>query len=154
MKTSKKVIEILEKALSEEHTAIAQYMAHHYQIDDAGYSKLADMVKEESVEEMKHAEKLAERLTFLGQTPPYKLHGVPHTKKAPIVDLLKADLALEEGAIDLYNHGIQVCLQEGDAGSRLLLEKILLDEEKHKQDLENRLRLIKLHGDAYWVSMM
>lgn len=154
MKTSKKVVDILEKALAEEHTAIAQYMAHHYQIDDAGYPKLADMVKEESVEEMKHAEKLAERLTFLGATPPYKLHGVPHTKKAPVVELLKEDLALEEGAIDLYNHGIQVCLEEGDAGSRLLLEKILLDEEKHKQDLENRLRLIKLHGDAYWVSMM
>jgi bacterioferritin len=154
MKTSKKVVEVLEKALAEEHTAIAQYMAHHYQIDDAGYSKLADMVKEESVEEMKHAEKLAERLTFLGVTPPYKLHGVPHTKKAPIVELLKVDLALEEEAIDMYNQGIQVCQQEGDVGSRMLLEKILLDEEKHKQDLENHLRLIKLHGDSYWISLM
>ena len=154
MKTSKKVIEILEKALAEEHTAIAQYMAHHYQVDDAGYSKIAQLLKEDSVEEMKHAEKLAERLTFLGVTPPYKLSGVPQTKKAPIVDLLKADLALEEGAIDLYNHGIQVCLAEGDAGSRLLLEKILLEEEKHKKDLEEHLRLIKLHGDPYWVSQM
>jgi bacterioferritin len=154
MKTSKKVVEILEAALAEEHTAIAQYMAHHYQIDDAGYSKLADMVKAESVEEMKHAEKLAERLTFLGVTPPYKLHGMPHTKKAPIPELLKVDLALEENAIDMYNHGIQVCNAEGDVGSRMLLEKILLDEEKHRTDLENHLRLIKLHGDTYWVSLM
>jgi bacterioferritin len=154
MKKSKKVLEILEKALAEEHTAIAQYMAHHYLIDDAGYSKLAEMVKEEAVDEMKHAEHLAERIMFLGEVPPYKLHAPPQTKKAPIADLLKADLSLEEGAIDLYNQGIQICHAEGDAGSRLLLEKILLDEEKHKQDLQEKLDLIKLHGDAYWVSLL
>ena len=154
MKKNKKVVDVLLKALAEEHTALIQYMAHHYAADDAGYSKLADMIKRESVEEMKHAEHLAERLTFLGETPPYHLSHPPAIKKVSIEEALKADMLLEEGAIEMYNSGIKTCMEEGDAMSRVLLEKILEDEEKHYKELSDKLDLIKRHGDAYLVTLI
>ena len=153
MKKSKKVLDVLTTALAEEHTAIAQYMAHHYAADDAGYSKLKKMWKEQSIEEMKHAEALAERIYELGEVPPYSLHGRPHVK-GDLVVMLKADVKLESDAIDLYNEGIRTCFEEGDNGSRMLLEKILPDEEKHHRDLQQTLELIEKHGDHYWTFLL
>ena len=149
MKKNKKVLEVLGNALAEEHTAIAQYMAHHYAADDAGYSKLKTLWKEESIDEMKHAEALAERIYELGEVPPYNLRGRPHVK-GEIVAMLKADVKLEGEAIDLYNEGIRICFEEGDNGSRLLLEKLLLDEEKHYKDLTQILDQIQAHGGNFW----
>ncbi len=153
MKKSKKVLEVLNSALAEEHTAIAQYMAHHYAADDAGYSKLKKLWKDESIDEMKHAEVLAERIYELGEFPPYSLHGRPHVK-GDLVAMLKADIKLESGAIDLYNEGIRTCFEEGDNGSRMLLEKILPDEERHLSELQLTLDLIEKHGDHYWTFLI
>ena len=140
MKGNPKVIRVLQEALKAELTAINQYFVHAEMCDNWGYHRLGELTKKEAIGEMKHAEKLIERIIFLEATPQmdyFKLNIGETVKKQ-----LENDLALELAAVDRLNKGIKTCLEQGDGTSRELLEHILEDEEEHVDFLEAQLHII------------
>jgi bacterioferritin len=149
---SKKVIDLLNAARSRELTAITQYMAQHYELEDQDYGKLAKKLKEIGIQEMKHAEALAERILFLKGEPTTKPDAV--TKKGqPIAEMLKTDMALETAAIKMYNDAAVVCAAEKDQISKQLFEKLLGEEEGHFNDFENIKDHLDKMGDAYLATL-
>ena len=127
--TSQKIVDFLNKAISRELQVSIQYMWQHVQVTGIDGAVVNDIFRQIAIEEMKHAEKLAERLDYL--------NGVPTTKPDPIfvggslIEMLKQDEQNEEEAITLYKHAIQVASQDGDFTTRRLLEEILSEEERH-----------------------
>ena len=101
---------------------------------------------------MKHAEKLAERILFLGGTVTYQKHMVPDMEQKEIIDMVKTNINIEIEAIERLNAGISTCFSEGDNGSRMLIEEILKDEEKHLDKLQIIYDNIKKYGDQYVVT--
>jgi bacterioferritin len=149
---SKKVIDLLNKARASELTAISQYMAHHYQLDDSDFGKLAKVLKKTAIDEMKHAEKLAERILFLGGTPTTKPDA--ETKKGQeIAEMLKTDVALEQGAVDMYNASANACAAEKDQISKQLFEKLLAEEEAHLDVFQNIQAHVEKLGAAYLATL-
>lgn len=142
---NKKVIDLLNKARASELTAISQYMAHHYQLDDSDFGKLAKVLKKTAIDEMKHAEKHIGRILFLEGTPIVsKLN--PIRVGADVPAQFKNDWTAENGAIKAYNKGIRQAVELGDNGTRELLESILKDEEVHIDWLEAQLDQIRQMG--------
>jgi bacterioferritin len=145
MKGNEKIIAVLNDFLSDELTAINQYIVHSEMCDNWGYGKLHDAVEKRAIQEMKHAEKLIARILFLEGLP-----IVSELKKLNIgasVDAqLKNDHAAEAGAIQAYNEGIRLCFEVGDGGTRELIEDNLQDEEAHIDWLEAQLDQIKQMG--------
>ena len=145
MKGNPKVIAALQEALREELMAINQYFLHAEMCENWHYSKLGDFIKKQSIDEMKHAEELIERILFLDATPnltePMKL-SVGKTVKAQ----LESDLALEVSAVKLYNDAVKTSQEYGDNASRELFERLLKDEEKHVDWLEAQLHQINEIG--------
>ena len=137
MKGNKRMLAKLNDLLSDELTAISQYMVHSEMCDDWGYQRLHDQVEKRAIDEMKHAEKLIGRILFLEGTPIVSklkaMHIGPDVEKQ-----LKNDWNAEAGAIKSYNDGIRLAVELGDNGSRELLESILKDEEKHIDWLESQ----------------
>ena len=145
MKGDSKVIAVLNQVLKAELTAINQYFLHAEMCENWGYERMAEHTRDESIEEMTHAEKLMERILLLDGTPnmsDYFKINIGQTVKAQ----LENDLNLEYEAVKRLNSGIQTCVQAGDNGSRELLEKILLDEEHHIDWLEGQLHAIEEMG--------
>jgi bacterioferritin len=145
MKGNDKVIAKLNDLLSDELTAINQYIVHSEMCANWGYEKLHKFAEKRAVEEMKHAERLIGRILFLDGTP------VVSTLKAiqigAVVDKQhKNDRQAEEGAIKSYNDGIRLCVEQADNGTRELFESILTDEERHIDDLEAQLDQIAQIG--------
>ena len=129
------VIKALDEIRRTEITASIQYMAHHSELENLGIEKLAKMMKREAVEEMKHAEVLAERIFFLGGRPTHTPHQ--DAEDSPdVLEMIRQDLRLEEEAVVRLNDAIALCLDEKGAGSRTLLEGILEDEERHLDQLQ------------------
>lgn len=126
---SQKLLELLDKGIARELQVSIQYMWQHIQVTGVNGAVVEHVFREIAIAEMKHAEALAERLTYLD--------GVPSTKPDPIfvggdlVEMLKQDEQNEEEAIVLYKRAIQVASDEGDFTTRRLLEAILSDEETH-----------------------
>jgi bacterioferritin len=149
---SQKVIDLLNKARSRELTAISQYMAQHYELEDTDFGKLASKIKEIAITEMKHAEKLAERILFLDGEPSYKPDALPK-KGQQIPQMLTTDMALEDGAIKLYNEAALVCAAEKDQISKELFEDLLKDEEDHINYFENTKDHVDKLGAAYLASL-
>jgi bacterioferritin len=145
MKGNEKVIAILNDFLSDELTAINQYIVHSEMCANWGYGKLHEVAEKRAIDEMKHAEKLIARILFLEGIP-----VVSNLKKMNIgatVDAqLKNDWEAESGAIKSYNDGIRLCLELGDNGSRELIDGNLTDEEAHLDWLEAQLDQIKQMG--------
>ncbi len=145
MKGNKKLIATLNDLLSDELTAISQYFLHAELCDNWGYGKIYAKVKERSITEMKHAEKLIERILFLEGMP-----VMDKLKKMFIGQDVKAqfqnDLSAEIGAVKAYNSGILQAAEAGDNGTKVLLESILSDEEEHLDWLEMQLDQIKQIG--------
>jgi bacterioferritin len=151
MKGDPKVIKELNDALREELTAINQYFVHAEMCENWGYKKLADYIKKQSIDEMKHAEVLIERVLFLDGTPtmePLKL-----TVGTTVRHMIESDLALELNAVKQYNAAVLIATQEKDNGSRDLLVKLLKDEEDHVDWLEAQLHQIKEVGYERYLSM-
>ena len=144
MKGHPKVIEQLNKALGEELTAVNQYFVHAEMCEDWGYAVLAALVKKRSIQEMKHAEALIERLLFLEATPAMKLEGLAIGEN--VQKQLENDLASEVEAVASYNHAIRLAQEAGDNASRALFEQHLKDEEEHADFLEAQLHLISEIG--------
>ena len=140
MKGDPKVIEYLNKALRMELTAVNQYWLHYRLVEDWGYNKLAKKERAESIEEMHHADKLAERIIFL--------EGLPNMQQLDplrigqnIREVLEADLAGEYEARTYYGEAREVCRTAGDIVSMKLFEELLQDEEGHIDFLETQIAL-------------
>ena len=151
MKGSPKVIAALNEALKEELTAVNQYFLHAEMCENWHYDKLGRFIKKQSIDEMKHAEALIERILFLDATPSMtelmKL-TVGHNVKEQI----ESDLKLEIEAVALYNRAIQIARDEADNASRELFERLLKDEEAHVDWLEAQLHQIKEIGYERYLS--
>ena len=150
---SQKIIDLLNKARSRELTAISQYMAQHYELEDSDFGKLASKFKEIGIAEMKHAEKLAERILFLKGEPTSKPDGVAK-KGQKIPEMLTTNMALESAAMKMYNEAAMVCAAEKDQISKELFEELLKDEEDHFNYFENVKDHIGKLGAAYLATLV
>ena len=151
MKGSPKVIEKLNQALREELTAINQYIVHSEMYENWGYERLTKRIKKHSIDEMKHAEGLIERLLFLDGAP--KMEPLGLTIGANVKEMIESDLNAELGAIALYNEIARIAAEEKDNGTRDLFVKHLKDEEGHADWLEIQLHQIAEIGlERYLVA--
>lgn len=154
MKGNDKIIAELNNLLSDELTAISQYMVHSEMCDNWGFEKLHKAIEERAITEMKHAERLIARILFLEGTP-----LVSNLKKitigADIETQFKNDLAAEYGAVKGYNDGIRLAYDLNDNGSRELMDSILTDEEDHVDWLEAQMDQVRMMGlQAYLVEQL
>ena len=151
-KARSKVVDLLNAAREAELTAIMQYMAQHYELDDQDFGKLATRMKEIGIEEMKHAELLAERILFLGGVPSSKPDAAAK-KGQEVAEMLATDIGLETGAIKMYNDSAKACAAEGDHISKQLFEQLLAQEEAHLDYFQNVADHLKKMGNAYLATL-
>jgi bacterioferritin len=151
MKGNAKVIAALNEALQEELLAINQYFLHAEMCENWKYVALAKFIKKQSIDEMKHAEKLIERILFLDSTP--TLTGPASLKIGKTVkEQLASDLELELNAVKMYNHSVKLSRDEGDNASAELFAGLLKDEEEHVDWLEAQMHLIEEIGYERYLS--
>jgi bacterioferritin len=152
MKGDVKVIEYLNKALTNELTAINQYWLHYRVLKNWGLDKLAEYERHESIDEMKHADTLADRILFLEGLPNFQaIHKL--NVGETVEEILKADLALEEDAIPLLREAIRHCESVADFVSREVFERILENEEEHVDFLETQFEMIERMGLQNYVQL-
>ncbi len=140
MKGNPTVLEHLNHAVRDELTAINQYFLHAEMSENWGYKKYSKYIKKQSIDEMKHAEALLERIIFLDGIP--KMEPMALTVGQNVREMIESDLKLEHGAVASYNESIRVCVANGDNGSRDLFMKLLKDEEGHVDWLEAQVHQI------------
>ncbi len=145
MKGDAKVIDLLNEVLTNELTAINQYFLHARMCENWGYERLWKKIRAESIDEMKHADEVIERVLYLEGLPNLQRLGTL-TVGQRVEEQLKLDLDLERKAIPVLNRGIELCRSLGDNGTADLLEDILEDEEEHANWLEAQLTLISQAG--------
>lgn len=145
MKGNPRVIEYLNKALTHELTAVNQYWLHYRLLEDCGFTKLAKKEREESIEEMHHADKLVDRIIFLEGFPNMQ-HIDPLMIGQNIKEVLECDLKAEYSARALYMEARAACRKEEDYVSMDLFEELLADEEGHINHLETQLNLLNEIG--------
>ena len=151
MKGNSSVIDALNDVLTAELTGINQYFIHARMCENWGYQRLWEKLRAESIEEMKHADELIERILFL--------EGIPNMQRLSKVNVgetvpeqLKLDMALEKDAIDRLNKGVELCRSLGDNGTRALLEKMVTSEEDHLNWIEAQLELIAQVGEGNYLA--
>ncbi len=152
MQGSERVIDYLNRVLKNELTAINQYFLHSRMLGNWGISGLAKQEYEESVDEMRHADKLIERILFLEGLPNLQDIGKLFVGESTR-EILECDLRLEELAIPLVREAIAACEEESDYITRELLEEILDGEEDHVDWLETQLGLIERMGLENFIQM-
>jgi bacterioferritin len=151
MKGNKKILEFLNDVLTGELTSVNQYFVHAKMCENWGYRALAARVKKESIEEMKHADGLIERILYLEGVPNLqRLYKVNVGETVP--EQLKLDRQLEVDAVARLNKGIALCTDVGDNGTRELIEHILVSEEEHLDWLETQLHLLASIGEAHYLA--
>jgi bacterioferritin len=141
MKGNPKVIALLNEALVEELTAINQYFLHAEMCENWHYSKLGNYIKKQSIDEMKHAEQIIERILFLDATPNMTAPMTLIIGKN-VREQLESDLKLELQAVEMYNRAVKVSRDEGDNASREMFERLLKNEEEHVDWLEAQMHQI------------
>ncbi|GAA4754764.1 bacterioferritin [Sphingomonas daechungensis] len=152
MKGDPKVIELLNEALKNELTATNQYWLHYRLLDNWGVHKLAAFERHESIDEMKHADRLAERILFLDGLPNFQLLGRLHIGEN-VEEVLKADLELEMEALTQLRGAIAHCETVKDYVSRDLFSEILENEESHVDTLEQQLEMIARMGLQNYIQL-
>ena len=152
MKGDPQVIEFLNKALQNELTAVNQYWLHYRMLDNWGIAKLAEYERHESIDEMKHADRLAERIFFLEGLPNFQAMGKLRVGES-VEEILRADLALEEEAIPVLRDAIAHCEAVRDFVSRDLFASILDSEEEHVDFLETQFEMIARMGLQNYVQL-
>ena len=145
MKGDAKIIEALNRALTTELTAINQYFVQAKMLQNWGYLALAKKMHDESIGEMKHADKIIERILFLQGIPNIARYDVIRVGK-DVREQLENDLKLEMTGVKGYNEAIELCIKVKDAGTRELLEEILVSSEDHVDWLETQIGLIERLG--------
>jgi bacterioferritin len=152
MKGDAKVIEYLNEVLRNELTAINQYWLHYRLLDNWGIRKLAELERHESIDEMKHADRLAERILFLEGLPNFQLLGRLRIGET-VEEILRADLAVEVEAIAVLRDAILHCEQVRDFVSRELFVDILASEEEHVDTLERQFDMIARMGLENYIQL-
>ncbi|MFI5398916.1 MAG: bacterioferritin [Candidatus Binatia bacterium] len=150
MKGNAKVIEALNEVLASELSSINQYFIHAKMCANWGYKRLAEADRKESIDEMKHADELIERILHLEGVPNMHLSKVQVGPTVP--KQLTLDHALETEAVSRLNKAIALAVEKGDNGTRELLEKILVSEEEHVNWLESQLMLIEQVGEPNYLA--
>ncbi len=145
------VIELLNEVLTAELTAVNQYFLDAKMFDNWGYDRLGARFRSESIDEMKDADHLVERLLYLEGHPNLQRLGTIRTGENP-VEKLKLALELEREAIERLNRGIVLCVERGDNGSRDLLAEILEGEEDQADWLESQLALVDQLGEGHYLA--
>ena len=145
MKGNEQVINVLNQVLRKELTGINQYFVHAKMCQNWGYERLYKHIREESIEEMKHAAEVIERILFLDGTPNISTYD-KIVIGTTVKQQLDNDLALETAALAVLRPGIKTCLEASDDASRELLEHILVDEEHHVDWIEAQLHKIEEVG--------
>ena len=145
------IIGMLNEVLTGELTAVNQYFLAAKMCLNWGYHRLHEKLRAESIDEMKHADRLIERVLYLG--------GIPNVQRLnkinvgeTVVEQLKSDHALEKDAIARMNRGIEICRGHGDNGTRSLIEEILKSEEEHFDWIEAQQTLIEQVGEAHYLA--
>ena len=152
MKGDPKVLELLNEALKNELTAINQYWLHYRLLDNWGLKKLAEFEKSESIDEMKHADKLAERILFLDGLPNFQALGRLHIGEN-VEEILNGDLELELEALGQLKGAIAHCESVHDFVSRDLFSEILGSEEHHVDTLETQFEMIGRMGLQNYIQL-
>jgi bacterioferritin len=139
------VIDLLNDVLTSELTAVNQYFIHAKLCHHWGYERLADKIRHESIDEMKHVEELADRILYLEGMPNFqRLYSVRVGETVP--EQFELDLQVERESVKRLNDGIATCVAVGDNGTRELLAAMLVDEEEHADWLETQLEAIRQIG--------
>lgn len=151
MKGNDEVLRLLNELLTNELTAINQYFIHAKMCKNWGYDRLAKKIHAESIDEMKHADAVIERILFL--------EGIPNLQRyhklqvgETVKEQLESDLAFEYRAIKFLNEGIEAARKAGDNGTEDLMTKILVSEEEHTDWLETQIELVKQIGEQNYLS--
>ena len=152
MKGDPKVIELLNEALKEELTAINQYWLHYRMLDNWGVKKLAEYERSESIDEMKHADKLADRILFLDGLPNFQALGRLRVGE-DVEEILRADLEAENQGAALYRQLVAHAEAVSDYVTRDLAREILADEEKHIDFIETQFEMIERMGLPNYVQL-
>ena len=151
MKGDDRVIDLLNDVLTGELTAINQYFLHARICENWGYQRLWKKLRDESLDEMKHADKLIDRLLYLDGLPNLqRYHKINVGQTVP--EQLRLDLELERAAVAALNAGVELCRGLGDNGTRDLVEDILTAEEGHIDWIEEQMELIRQVGEAHYLS--
>jgi bacterioferritin len=151
MQGDQEILTALNEILTSELTAINQYFIHHKMLQNWHYLRLSKKKREESIEEMKHADKLIERILFLDGVPNLQRLGPVKVGEEPI-EMHKLDLELEREAVARLNKAIALCLRKQEAGTRELLEDLLKEEEESVDWLEAQLKLVADIGRERYLS--
>jgi bacterioferritin len=152
MKGDERVLELLNEALKNELTATNQYWLHYRMLDNWGIARLADFERHESIDEMKHADRLAVRILFLGGLPNFQLLGRLRIGET-VEELLRSDLALEIEAVEQLKGAIAHCEAVRDYVSRDLFAEILSNEEDHVDTLERQFDMIRNMGLQNYIQL-
>jgi len=151
MKSNEEVLTLLNNLLTNELTAINQYFVHAKMCENWGFERLAHKIREESIDEMRHADQVISRILFL--------EGVPNLQRyhklrvgETVKEQLESDLQLEYSAIKFLNEGVTAARKIGDTGSEELIRKILVGEEEHTDWLESQLELIRQVGEQNYLA--
>jgi bacterioferritin len=151
MQGDPQIVELLNEVLTAELTAVNQYFLDAKMFDNWGYRRLGERFRSESIDEMKDADQLIERLLYLEGHPNLQRLGALRTGETP-VEKLSLALTLEQEAVARLNEGIALCVDVGDNGSRDLLAEILEGEEDHADWLESQLSLVEQLGQAHYLT--
>lgn len=151
MQGSPQVHEILNEALSAELTAINQYFISSKMAADWGYHKLAKEYYDDSMGEMKHAETLIERILLLDGVPNMQRLFTVRVGEAPI-EQFRLNYQLEVEAVERYRRAVRICADEGDPGTRTLVEQFLTEEERHVDEAEAELANLEQLGEGLWLA--
>jgi len=153
MQGDKKVIEFLNEQLTAELTAINQYWLHYKLQANNGWAKLARHTRRESIEEMEHADKLAERIIFLEGLPNFQKLS-PLRIGQSVAEMFECDMKVEAEAVDRLRRGIKYMREKDDVTSANLFEEILEDEEEHIDYLETQLDLVRQLGEPLYLAQL
>ena len=145
------IIELLNEQLTAELTAINQYFLHAKMQQNWGYTKLAEHTRAESIDEMRHAERLTDRILFLEGLPNYQRLGTLHIGQT-VEEQLRADLEVEVSVVARLRPGIKLMREKGDVTSARIFEDILEDEEHHIDYLETELALMRSLGEQLYLA--
>lgn len=151
MKGNEEVLQLLNQLLTNELTAINQYFIHAKMCENWGYERLAAKVREESIDEMRHADQVISRILFLDGVPNLQRYHKLHVGET-VKEQFEADLQVEYSAIAFLNQGIEACRKAGDNATEDLMTKILVGEEEHTDWLETQLELIRQVGEQNYLS--
>ncbi len=151
MKGDAEIIDILNEVLTAELTAVNQYFIHAKMCADWGYHALASYTKAESIDEMRHAEVVIDRILFLEGLPNMQRYFKINVGK-DVPEQFKNDVDLEYKAVERLNRGVRLCVEKGDNTTRQILETILKEEEHHVDWLETQISIIDAVGIENYLS--